>query len=81
MAVLFIHCGPSIKQAVQLDKLNYHFHIRTYIDGGDQYDRTLMNIPWIDVEYFKGLEYRRAEVLLDMIDDYEISNWEVIIHD
>lgn len=79
VAVLFFSCGATINQAVKMDRLNYRFHIRTWIDQAEFYDHTIMNIPWIEVEYFKALEYRRAEIFLDMIEDYEVENWEVII--
>jgi len=81
MAALFLSCGSTINQAVSLEKMEYKFHIRTYIDDGEIYDRRLMNIPWIEVEYYKALEYRRAEIYIDMIEDFEITNWEVLIHD
>jgi len=79
VAVLFISCGSTINQAVSVEKMEYTFHIRTYIDDGEIYDRRLMGIPWIDVEYFKALEYRRAEIFIDMVEDYEVDNWEVKI--
>jgi hypothetical protein len=79
MAAIFLHCGPSINQAVQLNRINYDFHVITYIDDGEEYYRGYMNVPWIDVEFYKALEYRRAEIYIDMLDDYEITNWEVII--
>ena len=65
--ILLFGCGPSINQAVKIDRISYDFHITTKID--DIYDRTLLNIKWVDVDLALALEKIRAEQYLRMVED------------